>query len=99
MNKRLQVILLSAFLIAVLCSYAVYRLVGARMVATRTPTTTRVVIAVRDIKLGTVLQDKDLGTLEVSGPAPKGAIVNRQEVVGRGAISDIYEANLCCRAG
>ena len=90
MNKRVQLILLSAFAIAALCSYLVYRVVGVRMAMNRTHTT-KVVVAARDVKLGTVLQDADLSTVELSGTPPKGAILNRQDAVGRGVISDIYE--------
>jgi pilus assembly protein CpaB len=90
MNKRVQLILLSAFAIAALCSYVVYRVVGTRFAANHT-TTTRVVVAAKDVKLGTVLQDIDLGTVEMAGSPPKGTILNRQDAVGRGVISDIYE--------
>jgi len=90
MNKRVQLILLSAFVIAALCSYVVYRVVGTRIAANHRQTT-RVVVAAKDIKLGNVLQDADLGTVELSGPPPKGAILNRQDALGRGVISDIYE--------
>ncbi|MDR3745760.1 MAG: Flp pilus assembly protein CpaB [Acidobacteriaceae bacterium] len=90
MNKRVQIILLSAFVIAALCSYAVYRLVGNRLAASQVQST-RVIVATSDIKLGTVLRSNDLGTAQISGPLPKGAIVNLQDAVGRGAISDIYQ--------
>jgi pilus assembly protein CpaB len=90
MNKRVQVILLSAFAIAALCSYVVYRLVGTRLAASHTRTT-RVVVAAKDVKLGTVLKDTDLGMVEMAGSVPKGVIQNRQDAIGRGVISDIYE--------
>jgi pilus assembly protein CpaB len=90
MNKRVQLILLSAFAIAALCSYLVYRVVAPRLAASHT-TTTHVVIAARDVKLGTVLQDVDLSTVEMAGSVPKGIIQNRQDAVGRGVISDIYQ--------
>jgi pilus assembly protein CpaB len=89
MNKRVQLILLSAFLIAALCSYVVYRVVGARL-ASRTETT-KIVVAAKDLKLGAVLQDADLTTVDLAGTPPKGAILNRQEAVGRGVLSDIYQ--------
>jgi pilus assembly protein CpaB len=90
MNKRVQMILLSAFVIAAVCSYMVYRLVGTRLAMSQV-TTTRVVVAATDIKLGSKLRDADLGTVEMSGPLPKGAILNPQDAVGRGVTSDIYE--------
>jgi pilus assembly protein CpaB len=90
MNKRVQIILLSAFAIAGLCSYLVYRVVGNRLAGSQGKTT-RVVVAAADVKLGNVLRDSDLGTVELSGSVPKGAIVNRQQAIGRGVISDIYQ--------
>jgi len=53
-------------------------------------TTTRVVAAATDIKLGTVLRDSDLTTVEIAGTVPKGAILRREDVVGRGVISNLY---------
>jgi pilus assembly protein CpaB len=90
MNKRVLVILLSAFTIAAVCSYLVYRVAGRRLMASQV-NTSRVVVAATDIKLGTVLRDTDLSTTEISGPLPKGAIVKRQDAIGRGVISEIYQ--------
>jgi len=90
MNKRVQLILFSAFVIAALCSYVVYRVVGTRIAVAHKQTTT-VVVAAKDVKLGSVLKDEDIGTAELAGPPPKGAILNRQDAVGRGVISDLYQ--------
>lgn len=83
-------ILLSAFVIAALCSYLVYRVVGNR-ISSAQPKTTRVIVAANDIKLGSVLRDADLGTVEMSGALPKGAIVDRGQAIGRGVISNLYQ--------
>ena len=88
MNNRVLIILLSAFFIALGCSYLVYRLVGNRLNA-RQPTTTAMVVAARDIPLGSVLHVEDLGTAQMTGPLPKGAIVNTQDAVGRGVVSTL----------
>ena len=90
MNKRVLVILLSAFVIATACSYLVYRVVGRRLLATQRKTTS-VVVAATDIKLGSVLRDVDLTTSDVAGPPPKGAILDRKQAIGRGVISTIYQ--------
>jgi pilus assembly protein CpaB len=90
MNKRAQLILVTAFVVALGASYFVYRIVGNRLQASQEKTT-QVVVAATDLKLGSVLRASDLGTAEISGPLPKGAITNRQEAVGRGVISDLYE--------
>ncbi len=90
MNRRVSVILFSAFAIALVCSYLVYRVVGKRLIAVQ-HSTTRVVVAATDIKLGSVLRDVDLGTTEIAGNVPKGAITNTKDAVGRGVISNLYQ--------
>jgi pilus assembly protein CpaB len=90
MNKRVLVILLSAFFIATVCSYLVYRVLGRHLGATQRKTTS-VVVAATDIQLGNVLRDVDLTTSEIAGPVPKGAIVDRKQAIGRGVISNIYQ--------
>ena len=90
MNRRVQLILLTAFIVAALCSYVVYRVVGARIVATQ-PQTTQVIVAASDIPLGSVLRDSDLGTVEIEGALPEGAITDRQKAVGRGVTSNLYK--------
>src|SRR5882757_3484495 len=89
MNRRLLNILLIAFVIAAGCSYIVFRLVGNRLSGTH-QTTTHVLAAATDIKLGTVLRDADLTTIEIAGTLPKGVILKKENVIGRGVISNLY---------
>ena len=89
MNKRLLTILLLAFVIAGACAFLVYRVIGNRLGASG-PSTTKVVAAAADIKLGTVLTDANLTTIEV-GSVPKGAILDKKNAIGRGVVSDIYQ--------
>ncbi|MCU1248000.1 MAG: Flp pilus assembly protein CpaB [Edaphobacter sp.] len=89
MNRRLLNILLIAFAIAAGCSYIVFRLVGSRLSGTR-QTSTHVVAAATDLKLGTVLRDADLTTIEITGTLPKGAILKKENAIGRGVISNLY---------
>jgi len=90
MNRRLTVILLIAFVIAIVCSYLVYRVVGDRIGAGRQKST-QVVAAAADIKLGTVLRKVDLTTVDIVGAAPQGAILKPADAIGRGVISNIYK--------
>jgi pilus assembly protein CpaB len=90
MNKRVQMILFSAFVIAALGSYVVYRLIGNRVAASE-PKTTRVIVAGSNIKLGSVLRDSDIGSIEIEGALPDGAILDPQKAIGRGVISDLYK--------
>ena len=83
-------ILLSAFVIAAICSLLVYRMVVNR-IAVSHQTTARVVAAAADIKLGMLLTANDLTTVQMDGPLPKGAILNVKDAIGRGAITDIFQ--------
>jgi pilus assembly protein CpaB len=91
MNRRLLTVLTIAFLVAGACSFLVYRLVGKRVTSEQKQTTTRVVAASSDIKLGSVLTSADLGTIEIAGTPPKGTILKPQDAIGRGVISDLYQ--------
>jgi len=73
------------------CSLLVYRIIGARVNGARQSATTRVVSAAADIKLGTILTAQNLSTTEIAGSLPKGAILKPENVIGRGAVSDISQ--------
>jgi pilus assembly protein CpaB len=90
MNRRLATVLFSAFVVAALFSLLVYRLVGARLGGMQ-PKTTRICVAAADIKLGSVLRDVDLTTTDFMGPVPKGAILRKEDAIGRGVISNLYQ--------
>lgn len=89
MNRRLTTILFLAFVIAVIASYFVYRLAGKQMKAAQ-PRTTRIVVATRDLEIGTLLKDSDMTTSEWVGALPEGAIVSTKTAVGRGVVSHLY---------
>lgn len=52
--------------------------------------TTRVVAAAANIKLGSILHQNDLTTVEMAGTLPQGVILNPQDAIGRGVLSDLY---------
>jgi pilus assembly protein CpaB len=91
MNRRLMSILSIAFVVATVCSYLVYRLVGNRLMATHKLPSQVIVAAATDIKLGSVLRDSDLTTIQIVGSLPKGVILKTQDAIGRGVISDLYQ--------
>src|SRR5579875_3417904 len=90
MNRRIFIVLVTAFVIAVACSYAVFRLVGRSLAGTH-GATTKIVAAAEDIKLGTVLKSSDLSTVEIAGALPEGAIVKPEDAIGRGVVSNLYK--------
>jgi pilus assembly protein CpaB len=91
MNRRLLTILLIAFVVASACTFLVYRILGHMLVASKPIATTNVVAAATDIKLGTVLTAADLTTTQIAGTPPKGAILKREDAIGRGVIASIYQ--------
>jgi pilus assembly protein CpaB len=90
MNRRLFTILVSAFVIAALCSFLVFRLVSRRMTVSPVAKVTRVVAAAGNIKIGSILRSSDLTTIEIAGPLPDGAILKAQDAIGRGVLSALY---------
>jgi pilus assembly protein CpaB len=91
MNRRLLTILLIAFVVASACTFLVYRILGHLIVASKPVATTSVMAAATDIKLGTVLTAADLTTTQFAGTPPKGAILKKEDAIGRGVISNIYQ--------
>ena len=90
MNRRLLIILLSAFVIAAGSTYLVWRMVGMRVSAAKPQPSARLVAAARDIKIGSILAPADLTTLSIVGSAPQGAITDPKNAIGRGVIANIY---------
>lgn len=89
MNRRLLLILVSAFVVAAFGSLIVYRVVGNRLGGPQKAT--RVIAAVKDLKLGSVLRDVDLSTTDIVGTVPNGAILKKEDAIGRGVVSDLYQ--------
>lgn len=90
MTRRLVTILITAFVIAGLCSYLVVRIVGNRLTNPVVKTTT-VIAAANDLPVGTIITAHDLGTTEIAGALPPGVFTKQSQVIGRGVISPIYK--------
>jgi pilus assembly protein CpaB len=91
MNKRFVAVLIFAFFVATGASMTLYRLTSNRSQPARAPVpTVKLVLASRDLELGTILRDGDLVLTDWPGEAPAGAAFHTQDVVGRGVITKIY---------
>ena len=93
MNRRVLAILLVAFIIAAACTYLVVRLISNQSAAAKPPATTLVVAVKSNVKLGAVINADNLTSIEITGTPPKGSILakDKNSVVGRGVVSDLYE--------
>jgi pilus assembly protein CpaB len=94
MNRRLLVILLIALVVASVSSYVIVRMVGKSMNTAKALPSTPMIVAARDIKIGTILAAADVKVVNVTGIAPQGAITQAKDAIGRGAISNIYNGEL-----
>jgi len=90
MNRRLLTILLSAFAIAALCSFIVFRIVSHHMSASPLSKSTSIVAAAADLKIGTIIKSSDLTTVQLQGTLPQGVILKPEDAVGRGVLSELY---------
>lgn len=91
MNRRAQIVLLTAFVVASVCTYLIWRVLAGSIAAANQAKVTKVIAARENIKLGSLLNDADLTTVGVVGPLPRGAIQDRAKVIGRGVVSDLYQ--------
>jgi len=92
MNKRFVGVLLFAFVVASGASLLLYRLLINRPATTKAaaPVTTKVVLAARNLEVGTVLKEEDIKLSDWPGAIPAGAVLKMQDVVGRGVTTTIY---------
>jgi pilus assembly protein CpaB len=91
MNRKLLTVLLIAFVLAGGCSLLVYRMVGRKVAVSQAAQTTRVVAAIADIKLGTILTAANLTTIEIAGAVPKGVLLKPEDAIGRGVMSNLFQ--------
>lgn len=90
MSRRTRALVLTAFIIAALCTIAVSRLVAGHLADRNRPKGSNVVAAASNIKIGAVLAAHDLKTVEIVGSLPEGAIQDPKTAIGRGVLSDLY---------
>jgi pilus assembly protein CpaB len=91
MNKRFVGVLMFAFVVASVASLLLYRLLLNRPQAAKAaPTTAQIVLATRDIEVGTVLKEEDVKLSDWPGAVPTGAAMKTQDIVGRGVITPIF---------
>ena len=81
-----------AFVVASVASLLLYKMLINRPQTAKAaaPVTTQVVLAARDLEVGTVLKEEDIKLTPWPDAVPQGAILKAQDVVGRGVIAPVY---------
>jgi pilus assembly protein CpaB len=98
MNRRVLIVVSCALVLSLCAGYLVYRAVGSRVAAAKAPPGVELVVAARDLAVGTLIEDADLRIAAWFGPPPAGAILKREALRNRGVLSAIYEGELVTEA-
>jgi pilus assembly protein CpaB len=91
MNQRFISVLVFAFVVAGCASLLLYRLTVNHMSTQAAPSTTKAIVAAKNLDLGAVIRDSDVKETAWPGPLPTSAVKKREDVVGRGVTTTIYE--------
>jgi pilus assembly protein CpaB len=90
MNRRFISVLMFAFVVAGGASMILYKLVIGRMSANTPAATSSILVATKNLALGTVIGDGDLRVAAWPGVIPEGAVVKLRDALGRGVAAPIY---------
>ena len=90
MDRRIAIVVLFSLFVAASASYFVYAMLVRNMGPGTQVSGVRVVIAARDLPLGSVIHETDLTVTEVQTP-PMGSLVAKEEVIGRGVTNGIFK--------
>jgi pilus assembly protein CpaB len=91
MNQRLFSVLIFAFVVSAGASLLLYRLIASRVTANAKQPSPQVIVAARNLELGTLIREADLKMADYGGTLPHGALMRKEDVVGRGVVSAIYD--------
>jgi pilus assembly protein CpaB len=91
MNQRLFSVLIFAFVVSAGASLLLYRLINSRVTANAKQPVPQVIVAGRNLELGTLIRESDLKMADFGGTLPHGALVRKEDVVGRGVVAAIYD--------
>ncbi len=91
MNRRFIGVLVFALAVSAVASTVVYQLIAGRMSTQAKQTTARVVVAARDLAVGTLLKPEDLRLADWSGEVSPQWVLKPEDAVGRGVIANIFQ--------
>ena len=91
MSKRLISVLVFALVVSTGATLLVYKLFSSRMSAEAKPSTRQVMVAARNLPVGTMIAEADLNAGAWSGSLPAGAVLQKEDAIGRGVVAAIYE--------
>ncbi len=83
-----------AFLVSAGASVALYQLISSHVTvnANVKPPAPQVLVAARNMEIGTLIKDSDFKMVEWPGALPSGAILKKEDAVGRGVVVAIFDS-------
>src|SRR5436190_19933342 len=91
MNQRFISVLIFAFVVAAGASLLLYRLLAHRIETKPGPPPLQVILAARNLDPGTLIKDQDLKLGATTGALPTGALLKKEDIVGRGVLAAIVD--------
>lgn len=94
MNRRLLGVFVFALLVAGGTSFLVYRVILAHVSsapAPLAPPPKKLLVAAHDLQVGALIRDGDVTEISWPGVIPAQAVQKREDVIGRGVVSPIYQ--------
>jgi pilus assembly protein CpaB len=90
MNQRFISVLVFAFVVAGCASLLLYRLTVSHGSAQAAASTTKALVASKNLELGAIIKDTDVKDAPWAGALPTNAVLKREDVIGRGVTTTIY---------
>jgi pilus assembly protein CpaB len=91
MNRRLLSVFAFALLVSAAASAGLYRLISTKMTASAKAPSLKVMVSARQLDPGNMIKEADVREMDWPGAVPKGAVLNKADIVGRGVISTVFE--------
>jgi len=91
MNQRFISVLIFAFVVAGCASLLLYRLTANHGSAQAAQATAKALVASRNLELGVIIKDSDVKDSPWLGALPATAVLKREDIIGRGVTTTIYE--------
>jgi pilus assembly protein CpaB len=91
MNRRLLTVFAFALLVSAAASAGLYRLISTRMTASAKEQPSQMIVAARQLDPGSVVKEADIKMIDAPTTLPKGTLLKKDEVIGRGVIAIIFD--------
>lgn len=90
MNQRLAAVVLFALVASAAATFLLYKLLGNRLPQQERQASQKVLVAYRQLEIGTMIKETDLSEADFAGAITPDMLTKKEEIIGRGVISAIY---------